>query len=102
MLYRGNRIGIFYNDREWAEKWMNDFVDSIDNSCILRFVKRGLLPFMIELKDGTRITAYPANHNSRGVVIDKAYIQPNVSQEIIDCLIRPLIGHSQKIIVENE
>lgn len=102
MLYRGNRIGIFYNDRKWAEKWMNDFVDSIDPSCILRFVKNGLFPFMIELKDGTRITAYPTNHNSRGVVIDKAYIQPSVSQEIIDCLIRPLIGHSQKIIVENE
>ena len=101
MLYRGCKIGVFFKTKLWAEQWMNDFLNTIDHSCILRFVRNGVHPFMIELKDGTQITAYQATDNARGTVIDKAFVEPTVSSEIIDSAIRPLLGHTRFIEIED-
>lgn len=101
MLYRGCKIGVFFKTKLWAEQWMNDFLNTIDHSCILRFVRNGVHPFMIELKDGTRITAYQATDNARGTVIDKAFVEPTVSSEIINSVIRPLLGHTRFVEIED-
>ena len=100
MLYRGCKIGVFFKTKLWAEQWMNDFLNTIDHSCILRFVRNGVHPFMIELKDGTQITAYQATDNARGTVIDKAFVEPTVSSEIINSVIRPLLGHTRFVEIE--
>ena len=102
MLYHGFTIGVFYKSKTWVEKWMDDFLNSIDQSCVLRFVKNGVHPFMIDLKDGTRIIACQVNENARGRCIDKAYVEPTIDQNIIDYVIRPLLGHSRNIVVEYE
>lgn len=102
MLYRGCKIGVFFKTKLWAEQWMNDFLNTIDHSCILRFVRNGVHPFMIELKDGTQITAYQVTDNARGTVIDKAFVEPSIDETIIRNVIRPLLGHSQSIVVEFE
>ena len=101
MLYRGCKIGVFFKTKLWAEQWMNDFLNTIDHSCILRFVRNGVHPFMIELKDGTQITAYQATDNARGIVIDKAFVEPTVGSEIIDSVIRPLLGHTRFVEIED-
>ena len=101
MLYRGCKIGVFFKTKLWAEQWMNDFLNTIDHSCILRFVRNGVHPFMIELKDGTQITAYQATDNARGTAIDKAFVEPTVSSEIIDSVIRPLLGHTRFVEIED-
>lgn len=102
MLYRGCKIGVFFKTKTWAEKWMNDFIDNVDHSCISRFVRNGIHPFMIDLKDGTRIIAIQANDGARGTVIDKAFVEPTIEQNIIDNVIKPMLGHSLNIVMEFE
>ena len=75
MLYRGLKIGVFYKDKSWAKKWFNDFINTIDNACILRKV--------------------------RGTCIDKAFVEHTVGSEIIDSVIRPLLGHTIFIEIED-
>lgn len=101
MLYKGLKIGVFYNDKSWAEKWFSDFIKKVDNACILRYVRNSTCPFFIELRDGTRITAYQANRKARGICIDKAFVEPTVGSEIIDSVIRPLLGHTRFIEIED-
>ena len=101
MLYKGLRIGVFYEDELWAEKWFSDFINKVDNACILKYVRNCMRPFFIELRDGTRITAYKANESARGICIDKAFVEPTVGSEIIDSVIRPLLGHTRFIEIED-
>lgn len=98
MLYRGCKIGVFFKTKSWAENWMKDFLDKIDQSCVLRFVRNGFAPFMIELKDGTMIKAYRADDSSRGAMIDKAFVEYGIGQDIIERVIKPMIKHN--IVVE--
>ena len=101
MLYKGLKIGVFYENKSWAEKWFRDFINTIDNACILRYVRNSMCPFFIELKDGTRITAYQANGKARGICIDKAFVEPTVGSEIIDSVIRPLLSHTRLVEIED-
>ena len=101
MLYNGLKIGVFYKNKSWVEKWFNDFINTIDNSCILGYVRNGVHPLFIELRDGTKITAYQANESARGSVIDKAFVEPTVDDEIINCVIRPLLGHTRFVEIED-
>ena len=94
MMYRGFKIGVFYKRLSWVEKWMKDFLDNIDQSCVLRLVRNGFTPFMIELKDGTTIKAYRANESPRGAVIDKAFVEYGIEQDIIETVIKPMIKHN--------
>lgn len=101
MLYKGLNIGVFYQDKKWVEKWFDDFVNSIDHVCILRFVKNGLFPYRIDLKDGTRITAYRVDNDSaRGTAIDKAFVDPTIDRETINNVIAPLKSHTNFIEVD--
>lgn len=101
MLYKGLKIGVFYKDKSWAEKWFSDFINKVDNACILKYVRNCMHPFFIELRDGTRITAYKANESARGICIDKAFVEPTVGSEIIDRVIRPLLGNTRFIEIED-
>lgn len=97
MNYRGLKIGVFYKNISWGNKWIKDFIAQIDNSCISKI--QMCYPRVI-LKDGTTITAYPANTSSRGTVIDKAFVDPDVDEEIIRNVIDPLIRHTRFIEIE--
>ena len=102
MLYKGFNIGVFYSDKSWAEKWFKDFTSTIDNTCISRYARSSIHPFYIELKDGTRITAYRANGKMRGICIDRAFVEPTVGSEIIDIVIRPLLRHTGFVEIEED
>ena len=101
MLYKGLKIGVFYKDKSWVEKWFNDFINTVDNACILRYGRNDVHHCFIELRDGTKITSYQANESARGIVIDKAFVEPTVDDEIINCVIRPLLGHTRFIEIED-
>ena len=75
MLYKGLKIGVFYKDKSWVEKWFNDFINTVDNACILRYVRNGVHPFFIELRDGTKIIAYKINDNIKKIDVDKAFFE---------------------------
>lgn len=101
MNYNGLKIGVFFKNYEWAEKWFSDFLNKVDNVCVARVVKNGVYPFFIELKDGTRITAHHANKLARGIAIDKAFVEPSVDDDILNYIIKPLVGHTQFVEIED-
>lgn len=100
MLYNGLKIGVFFKTRVWAEKWFEDFLKKIDDRCVLRYVKGGIEPHFIELKDGTRIVAVPISTNARGHRFDKAYVEPGISVYDINTIIRATF--MPQVIVEHE
>lgn len=99
MRYRGFRVGVFYKSNMWVKKWFNDFLSTIDTTCISRYSINDL---EIILKDGTRIKAYGLNHCLRGVLIDKAFVEPGVDDETANIIIKPLLRHATDIIVETD
>ncbi len=100
MLYNGLKIGVFFKTRVWAEKWFEDFLKKIDDRCVLRYVKRGIAPYFIELKDGTRIVAVPISTDARGCRFDKTYVEPGISVYNINTIIRTEL--TDQVVVENE
>ena len=89
MLYRGLRIGIYYQTISWLDKWLKLFLEEIDNDCIQISQKGNSERFKIILKDGTLIKAVKANDASRGESFDKVYIEPTISEKLINEVIRP-------------
>lgn len=101
MEYYGMRIGVFYKDRDWVDKWFSDFLQYYtDKSCIIKVVKNSYNPHAVYLKDGTCIIAYDVNHMPRGKKFDKVYIEPIVCEDVINMAIRPMMLNS--CIVEYE
>lgn len=101
MLYKGFKIGVFYKHRAWAEKWFDNFIKSTDGACILRYVKNGLYPFFIELRDGTRITSYSVDDTAKGIYVDKAFVESSVGDEIIEAVIKTFIDYTKSVIIED-
>ena len=101
MLYNGLKIGVFFKTKTWVDQWFHDFLNSIDNAYVSRYVKNGLYPYMVELRDGTKIIAYKAvdNDSGRGLRVDKAYVEPDISSEIINEIVVPMT-RCERIIVE--
>lgn len=97
MQYNGLKIGVFFKNKKWVEQWFTDFINKIDHACILKFVKNGTHPFMIELKDGTVIIAYQIPNNIRGICIDKAFVESTIDNETIRTMIKPLIKYTCEI-----
>ena len=89
MLYRGLRIGIYYQTISWIDKWLKLFLEEIDNDCIQISKKGSSERFKIILKDGTLIKSVKANYASRGESFDKVYIEPTISEKLINEVIRP-------------
>ncbi len=100
MLYRGCKIGVFFKTKLWAEKWFDDFLKTIDDRCVLRCVKGGIVPYFIELKDGTQIVAIYISSDARGYRIDKAFVEPGISVDDINTMIRTKF--TDQVIVEYE
>ena len=89
MLYIGFRIGIYYQTISWIDKWLKLFLEEIDNDCIQIRQNGNSERFKIILKDGTLIKAVQANYASRGESFDKVYIEPTISEKLINEVIRP-------------
>ena len=100
MLYRGFKIGVFFKTRAWAEKWFEDFLKKIDDKCVLRYVKGGIEPHFIELKDGTRIVAVPISTDARGYWFDKAYVEPGIGLDNMNTMVRTKL--TDQVVVEIE
>ncbi len=49
----------------------------------------------VELKNGNTYRVVPATQNSRGYRCDRAYIGLPIDEEILDCVIKPMLSMSQ-------
>lgn len=101
MLYNGFNVGVFFKNRQWVDEWLNSFVNSVDHSCIYRVVKNGLNRFMIELKDGTCIRAFYIDNVTRGHKFDKVFVEPCISDDVVNTVIMPLMIY-RNIVVEHQ
>lgn len=100
MLYCGTRIGVFYKHAIWAEKWVNDFLEKVDKSCIARSTKMSNGVSTIHLKDGTSIKTVYLGENSRGCKFDKVFVEPKVTQEEVAHIIYPTL--TSNMVIEYE
>lgn len=91
MLYNGFKVGVFYKNISWAKTWFADFLDKVDDACVSRFVKNGVCSFMIQLRDGTTISSYRVDDSSRGICVDKAFVEPCIDDDTINKIIRPFV-----------
>lgn len=100
MLYSGVRIGVFYKNYKWMNQWFDDFLKKIDPACVSS-ISKASSQVRVYLKDGTSIVSSPANNFSKGIALDKAFVEPGVSDEIIERVIRPCVKIS-RIVIEYE
>lgn len=96
MLYNGTKIGVFYKSDNWMKGWFDDFLKNIDPACISS-ISKSSSQVRVYLKDGTQIISYPATDSSRGVALDKAFVEYGVSDEIIERIIKPCLKLSRII-----
>lgn len=96
MMYNGLKIAVFYRRRSWAEEWFEDFKERFGTDC-MKWIRKN--PLCISLRDGTTITACNIESSCCRHRIDKAYIEPCISDEEIQAIIRPMINNP--IIIDN-
>jgi len=89
MRYTGFRVGVVYIDRWWVENWFKEF-DAKYRSEVSKYLV-GNSELAIVLKDGTTVRAIKADETSRGMRLDKVYVQYGVPDEAIYIYIRPLL-----------
>lgn len=100
MWYRGTNIGVFYKNYKWVADWFKELLNKLDPVCIHSAFEE-LSGFCIYLKDGTTIRSYRANESSRGVALDKAFVEPGIPRKTIDMVIKKYVKIPQ-IVIEYE
>lgn len=90
-MHKGLNIGLFFIHKSFADNWFKEYIKSIGESNILRYIQNGLTPHMLELKDGTVIRSYNVKTNPITCKVDKAYIEYCIDADTVDSTIRTRI-----------
>ena len=87
------KIGVFYNDLEWARYLLNKFVEQMQDD-----IKQNVLKIVfvqpqmgIYMKDGSCIKFMRVSENARGYKFDKAIIENSVTADRIEEVIKPCL-----------
>ena len=93
-------IGIWYYDREWAEKLFEEILNGCPRCSLFRIYRNKL---EIKLTDGTLIRFLNASCTNRAVALTESYIQDGISYDIYLSLIVPVTkrGTMGKYIIKN-
>lgn len=93
------QIGVYYKTKEWAYQ----VFDKIVNHYPLEwFEERGIRKSKdpsnccLLFKDGSSIRFRPAIESSRGSCFSKIIIEPDIDEEIVNCVIRPTLKHMNR------
>ena len=89
MRYTGFKVGVVYIDKWWVDNWFKDFYMKHRNEVSKYLV--GGSQLAIVMKDGTTIQAIKADETSRGMRLDKVFVQYGVPEEAINTYIRPML-----------
>lgn len=91
------RVGIWYIDREWANKIFNEILAMFPCDVISKVIN-GSHDMCIYFKDGSFIRMISATDNSRGACYTDSYIQKGISEKLYRELIqyhnKPIFRHS--------
>lgn len=83
------RIGIFYLSREWAEQKFDEIINELPQEYIC-LIRRSKYDMIIKFFDGSYIRFIQANEKSKCQKFDKIFYQSNISDDLVNILIRPL------------
>lgn len=92
-------IGIFYKDRTWKNK-IHDLL--MTKAKDLNCLSSATIDKLDLYDHHIRIKFLPTNDNSRGHKFDKVFYQPDISQDIIYALVRPMISNREIPLVEED
>lgn len=87
---RAKLIGVFYQDRQWRDKWFEDFLSKVNKEKI-QIVYRGLNNIKIALKNGSYVKSVFLTDNSRGHRMDVIYLDPKIEDKIFYNVVIPLV-----------
>lgn len=90
-------IGVFYVTPEFRQSFFKRVLSEVDNEEILFFTTHDIV-----LKGGITYRFYRGNESCCGVRIDRAYIEPAVSDDWVQTVIRPLFSKPQIIYCNRE
>lgn len=84
------KIGIWYNDKFWAEDLFEDIVKNIPPEAIVRITTHMVTGGMsILLKDETYIRFVKANDCGRGQCFSESYVQEGMSYDLVNYVVSP-------------
>ena len=89
------KIGVFYNDINWARYIMNKFIDQMQDD-MKQNVSRIIFeqPNMgIYMKDGSYIMFMRATASTKGYRFDKVIVEDGVTIDVIDNVIKPCLNN---------
>ncbi len=93
------KVIVFGKTVNSAKNKLDEIVNSIPRDDIKQ-IKKHIHNYVVELFDGTRYMVVPATQSARGHKCDKVYVEYGVDQEIIDCVIYPILNMSKLDIKE--
>lgn len=83
------KIGIFYQDRAWADEKFKEICDQFHLDPNVRY--QSLREHRLAFKDGSVILFLPATDNSRGMKFDEIYYQSTIPDVVLNALIIPML-----------
>lgn len=89
MNYLSRRIGVYYTDSEWRDKYFKELIENIPTESVNRIGNKN--ETFIELKDGSIIKFIRMNDGARANKVHEAFLQPGISYEKYCRIIAPCI-----------
>lgn len=84
------RIIIFAETKQRGIEKLDSIVKGLNPDDILRYSK-SINSAFVELKDGTYYKVATASDSSRGNKADKVYVEKYISNDILNCIIKPCL-----------
>lgn len=85
-------VGVWFKNKEWVEKWFDDFLSKIDQNMIHGVRRSKTQPPIVIMKNGNYIRGISAKESSRGHKSDVAYLEPGIRDlDIFDYVIQPTV-----------
>lgn len=88
MNYLARRIGIWYQDRNWAEKVFQELIEHMPSEYIVSVRRRGS-EMVANFIDGSLLRMIPTNDASRGQRYTELYVQAGIDINIYEKIIAP-------------
>lgn len=92
-------INVWFKNRQWCDKWFDDFLEKIDKDAIWMIIKSKIMPPRIKMKNGNYIRGVSAVEiGSKGCRADVAYLEPGIEKsQVLRLLILPTMYEKNNI-----
>lgn len=85
-------VGVWFKNKEWVEKWFDDFLSKIDQNMIHGIIRSKVQPPIVIMKNGNYIRGIFAKESSRAHKSDVAYLEPGIRDlDIFNYVIQPTV-----------